>query len=420
MNLRSVLLVFCLAGNALLAAALLRHGSNPSPAPVPEAKIPATADPVGPTTASAAAAISIAPSSDFQWSQLAAPDLAVYITRLRAFGVPEPVVRNIIVGAVEAIYRPKRGALRPQKKPDDGKFWARRNFYSIDSQMTKAQREQMRALQKEESDLIKSLLGPDVYQQMQKDSGNPDWSDRYFVSIPKDLRDKVQDIDGRMSEAKQEIYAATDGYFDQGTQADLRAVEKKFHAELAAILTPEQLLEWDLRHSDTANQLKNDLSAFDPNEAEFRALFQYQQAAQDLNPQRNPDDDPPAPTADERKARQEKQKELDAGLAQAIGDDRAKEYKLEQDWGYRNLIESGVPKDSVVKLDDMKNQAQAAAQKVRGDPTLSSDQRAQALSAIRAETQNDINALLGAKPGKRYFNQSGWWLNNIAPAPATR
>ena len=343
-----------------------------------------------------------------------------YIAWLRAFGVPEPTVRDIIFGAVEAIYRPKRAALRPPKKPDDGKFWVRHNFYGADSQMSKAQREQMRALQKEESDLLKSLLGQDVYQQRAKDAGSPDWTDRYFASIPKELRDKVQDIDGRMNEAKQEIYAAANGYVDQDTQADLRAVEKKFHDELAAVLTPEQLLDWDLRHSDTANQLKNNLSAFDPNEAEFRALFKYQQAAQDLNPPRNPDDDPAPPTADERKALQEKQKELDAGLAQAIGDDRAKEYKLEQDWGYRNLIDTGVPKDALFKVDDMKNQAQAAAQKIRSDPTLSSDQRAQALSAIHTETQNGINGLLGDKQGKRYFNQSGWWLNNIAPASSTR
>jgi len=62
------------------------------------------------------------------------------------------------------------------------------------------------------------------------------------------------------------------------------------------------LLEWDLRHADGANQLKNDLSAFDPNEAEFRALFQYKQALDDLNPSRDPDSDAPKPTAEERKA----------------------------------------------------------------------------------------------------------------------
>ena len=420
MNLRLVLLVLCLAGNALLATALFRHGSHSPPPAVPEANVPTTAVQVESSPSGAPAAATVTATPDFQWSQLTAPDLAVYIVQLRAFGVPEPTVRDIIFGAVEAIYRPQRGALRPPKKPDDGKFWARRNFYGPESQMTKTQREQMRVLRKEESDLLKSLLGQDVYEQMAKDSGNQDWTDRYFASIPKELREKVQDIDSRLNDAKQEIYAAMGGYVDQDTQADLRAVEKKFHDELAAVLTPDQLQEWDVRHSETANQLKNDLSAFDPNEAEFRSLFKYRQAAADLNPPRNPDDDTPPPTADERKALQEKQKALDAELAQAIGDDRVKEYKLEQDYSYRNLIEAGVPKDSVFKLDEMKTQAQAASQKVRRDMTLSPDQRNQALSAIRTETQNGINGLLGDKQGKRYLNNDGWWLNNIAPASASR
>jgi hypothetical protein len=197
----------------------------------------------------------------------------------------------------------------------------------------------------------------------------------------------------------------------------LRKVEKKYHDELAKILTPDQLLEWDLRHSDTANQLKNNLSAFDPNEAEFRSLFQYQQAMEALNPTRDPDSDAPQPTAEERKALQDQQKALDAQLAQAVGTNRVAEYKLEQDYGYRNLIDSGVPKASVFALDDMKKQAQAAASKIRQDQTLTSDQRNAALAAIRTETQTSIGGLLDEKQAKQYSNNGGYWLNNIAPAP---
>ena len=67
------------------------------------------------------------------------------------------------------------------------------------------------------------------------------------------------------------------------------------------------------------------------------------------------------------------------------------------------------------KLDEMKKQAEDAANKIRNDQSLSTDERSAALSAIRTETQNSINELLGAKPAKRYSSQGGWWLNNIAP-----
>ena len=417
---RLILLVLCLAGNVLLATAVLRKEFHSSPPANSSAqKTLRAAKPRGPVQPGASGASTVAEMPDFQWSRLIAPDYVVYIARLRLFGTPEPQVRDVIYGLVEAVYRPKRGAVRElssPKKPDNVKYWEHRNFWGgPEAQMTKAQHEQMRALQKEESDLLKSLFGEDFYQQRTKDDGGEDWTGKLYGFIPKELREQVQDIDARMNEEKQDIYAKNEGYFDQYAQADLHKIEKKYHDELAKILTPEQLLEWDLRHSDTANQLKNDLSAFDPNEDEFRALFQYKQAQEDLNPQSDPDSDAPPVTADQLKANADKQKALDDELAQTVGTNRAAEYKLEQDYSYRSLIDSGVPKESVFKLDEMKQQAQDAANKIRGDKSLSDDDRAAALSAIRAETQNSINELLGTKPAKRYSNNGGWWLNNIAP-----
>lgn len=417
MNSRLLLLVLCLAGNVLLAKALLRHSSTHPRAGNSTPATATAADPL-PAVNSQATTPGVADNPamrEFQWSQIYAPDFAVYIEQLRGFGTPEPKVREIIYGAVESIYRPQRGLLRPPvKKAEDTKFWERRNSFRAAQPPTKEQRAQLRALQREESDLLKSLLGVDVYEQIAKDMGN-DWTEKYFAFIPKALREKVQEIDQEMNEERQEIYAKNDGSFDSYQQEDLRKVEKKYHDELAKILTPDQLLEWDVRHSNTASQLKNDLSAFDPNEDEFRALFHYKQAMEDLNPSRDPDSDAPQPTAEERKALAEKQKALDAALAQAVGDDRVKEYKLEQDYGYRNLIASGVPKASVFQLEDMKKQAQDAANKIHRDQTLTSDQRSAALAAIRAETQRGINGLLTEKQTKQYVNQGGWWLNNIAP-----
>jgi hypothetical protein len=414
---RVILLMLCLAGNVLLATAVLRkssHSPTTDNSSVPKISI-ATGQsgkvPSGPSGAGTVAEI-----PDFQWSQLVAPDYVIYIARLRLFGTPEAQVRDIIYGLVEAVYRPKRGALRPPKKPHDGKFWEHRGFWGgPEAQMNKVQREQMRALQKEESDLLKSLFGEGFYQQRIKDDGGEDWTGKIYGYIPKELREQVQDIDSRMNEEKQDIYGKNEGYVDQYAQADLHKIEKKYHDELAKILTPEQLQEWDLRNSDTANQLKSDLSAFDPNEDEFRALFQYKQAQEELNPQLDPDSDAPPLTADQIKANTDKQKALDDELAQTVGTNRVAEYKLEQDYGYRSLIDSGVPKESVFKLDEMKQQAQDAANKIRGDKSLSDDDRAAALSAIRTETQNSINELLGAKPAKRYSSQGGWWLNSIAP-----
>ncbi|HEY5297165.1 MAG TPA: hypothetical protein VIK59_04510 [Verrucomicrobiae bacterium] len=247
MNLRLILLALCLAANALLATILFRHNSASSqPKNFSAKKIPtSTSVVVSKKQSGAAKNPAVAPAeflpANFQWSQLLATDFPAYIKNLRAFGTPEQKVRDIIFGAVEAIYRPRRAQLQPKPKADDGKFWEHRFFYG--SQSTKEQREQMRALRKDESDLLKSLLGDDVYEQMQKDSVNSDWEEQQLGFIPKNLRQKVEDINEQMNDDKQEIYARSQGYMDQYAQSDLRKIEKKYHDQLATILTPDQLLE---------------------------------------------------------------------------------------------------------------------------------------------------------------------------------
>ena len=160
MNPRVIVLAFCLAGNALLAFALLRHTAPAAPRPASASgNIPtASQNPAAPAVAAEDAALTDLLNEtngiDFSWSRFTLADYARYIKELRAFGTPEARVREIILGAIEASYRPKRAALIPPKKPDDGKFWARRNFYGFQSQQTKEQRVQMRALRKEESELV--------------------------------------------------------------------------------------------------------------------------------------------------------------------------------------------------------------------------------------------------------------------------
>jgi hypothetical protein len=126
---------------------------------------------------------------------------------------------------------------------------------------------------------------------------------------------------------------------------------------------------------------------------EFRAIFDYKQALEDLNPQRFPSEDSPRPSAEETKARQQKQKDVEAALADTLGADRAKEFKMLDQWEYRNLADSGVSKDALLKVAEMKQQAENAAAEVRRDKSLSADQRTQALQAVRIETEKSLAEL---------------------------
>jgi len=351
----------------------------------------------------------------FQWSQLESAEYKEYIARLRAFGVPEKVIRDIIIADVTKLYRPRFAALRPPKKPKNPNFWETRNRgYYPDRDATKEQREQVRALQKEQTELIKELLGADVYEVMAQESGYPDWTERQFGALPKETRDKISDMQQRFQEAQSEIYAKADGYIDQDAQAELAAARRKLRTELATVLTPEQLEEYELRSSETAQNMKWELAAFNPDEKEFRAIHAFKQLQEETTRVSNVDAEGQQ-TAEERKSQQAKIKELEAALKETLGADRVREYKLMEQYEYRNLFESGVSKESVFQVADMKSEVEKAASELRKNKALTDEQRREALIAIKAETEKSLAELLGSRRAKAYQSQGGWWLRNLVP-----
>jgi len=354
----------------------------------------------------------------FNWAQLESADYKEYIARLRAFGVPEKTIRDIILADINRLFRPKFAALRPPKKPKSDKFWENKNnWWGPNRDMTKEQREQTAALQKEQKEMIKELLGKDVYEQMAKESGYPDWTERMYGSLNPEQREKVEEIQQRFGEAQSDIYAKSEGYIDQDTQNELKALQRKAHDELAGILSPEQLEEYELRSSDIAQNMRWELRSFEPTADEFRAIFKRKQAEEDLSAaSRSGEDDKPL-TAEEKKALAQKRKELAAEFEKTLTSERMKEYKLMDDWAYRNLLEGGVPKESVFKIADMKKEAEDAASRIKKDKTLTQDQRTEALMAIRVETENTLTGLLGERRAKAYGNNGGWWIRNIAQKP---
>jgi hypothetical protein len=426
MNSRALILALSLVGNVVLAVFVVRQRDNSSasaessthaqPVAAAEESPSTSREAVG--TAESAAAMLVNSSSDspggFRWSQLEAADYKEYIARLRAFGVPEKVVRDIIIADVGKLYRPRFAALRPPKKPKNPNFWETRGYsYNTVRAMTNEQREQTRTLRKEQTELIRELLGAGVYEEMAKDSGYPDYTERMYGPLSKEVREKISGMQERFQDEQSAFYAKIEGYMDQDSQAEMAAIRKKFRAELATVLTPEQLEDYELRSSETAQRMKWELSSFDPDEKEFRAIHAHKQALEELDAGRNSEDKPLTP--DEQKELQKKRKELEASLADKLGTNRVAEYKLMDQYEYRNLLEAGVPKESVFKIPDIKKEAEAAASKLRKDKTLTDEQRNAALQAIKDEATKTLADLLGSRRANYYQQSGGWWLRNLAP-----
>jgi len=422
MNLRLVTLVASLVANVALAAIIAIQRSPSSRPPVAKSDIPVPTtvrkDQTPEARNSGATAASLEAVPGFRWSQLESEDYQEYIIRLRNFGVPEKVIRDIIIADVQKLYRPRFAALRPPKKPADPNFWERRNQgYYPNRDQTKEQRDQTRALQKEQTELIKTLLGAEVYDQISKESGHPDWTERMYGPLSKETREKISEIQERFQEAQADIYARADGFIDQETQAELAGLRRVYREQLAGILPLEQLQEYEVRSSEVAQRMKWELAWFEPDEKEFRAIHTVKQLQDEINGLLNPGIENTDATRAQIKALQERQAELDKAVTETLGTNRAREYQLANQWEYRNLLEAGVAKENVIKVADLRGEVELAAQKLRQDKSLSNEQRTEALRAIKAETEKTLTEMLGERRVKYYTSSSGSWLRNLAPSP---
>jgi hypothetical protein len=196
----------------------------------------------------------------------------------------------------------------------------------------------------------------------------------------------------------------------------LQYLQKEQDSEIAAELSPDELLEYQLRTSNTAGQLRYSLSAFNPTEGEFRAIFKAQQ---DFDKQYGSGGNL---TPDQQRVRQEHQGDLFASIQDAIGPDRAADYKLQTDPNYIQLTDLvdrlDLPASVSKQVASVQSDISKRADAVRKDPGLSAADRNSQLAALADEATGSITAALGERGMAAYRNNGGGWLQALKQPPS--
>jgi hypothetical protein len=414
-------LTFSLLANLALAAWIGFRLVRPNPAPAVTASQTSAIEPKsGPrrfTRVHASAATSVATKDvvdRFNWGNLESSDYKTYMANLRAAGCPEETVRDIILADVDRLFAPRLAALRP--KQEEFEFW-KTGQSPYGAAQSAEERQKAREIYLEKQALLKELLGDDYPKDIARQFGYAAEEDAVMAAIPKEKKDQLQKIRERLNEERREINLKAKGHFSTELQDDLKALNRQARDEYAKILSPHELFEYELRNSELASSLKyNELRFFDATEQEFRAIFKAKQEREALE---RPQDVPAS------QAWRDEQKRINDELRAALGEERMVEYGRAQDGDYQNLVDLAdsrdLPREVVDKVYAMKGDAEKAAREVNHNRELTSEQRQQALAAIRAETERAVAETLGERALKGYRSRAYWlsWLRSIAPQNAT-
>jgi hypothetical protein len=384
-----VLLLLSLAGNAVLAFLTLRSPAPDRPATL-AAVTPPAGGPVAATTGAAPAVVPV-PAAAADWQTLKADsNLHSLVANLRSAGFPPAVVRAVVSQLVND--RVGHGAVSHlpfwKSNPNNPEYLA-------------AQQE----LSNRRREMLNDLLGAEARPSATLD---PATRERRYGRLSDDKIDRIDAIVRDYGELRAKLYAERKPGDFQGSQSAQVAVEEDLTRELATVLTPAELEQYEMRSSQSASRLMGNLKNLDVTEAEYAALFRAQKSYDEADPLRSG-----VTTQEAMVVRAAAQDELNTQARAVLTDDRFYEYLKGSDANYARLAQFAANHPSITpamtyELTQIERVYQATmmtlARPGAGGPP--SPERMSQLTTARKEYQDKIAALVGPEIAAAYAQRN--------------
>lgn len=389
MKASTLLLGASLVANLALGAVWFWRGSAPA------APSPATA-PVAAPKPAAPAPPAITPET---WRDLGSGSDADYVARLRAEGFPPRVVALLVYARLR-----ERHAEAFKKFEPKGvyAYWRRSlsNPYGMPDDLTPEQRAERRALNRQVDEEARGLLGEDLEQM---DLAVRAERKRTYGDLSQAKADQLSAINRDYSELSTMVRDRMQGITLPEDREQLAALETEKRADLAALLTPAELLEYDLRASQSARIVQSRLRNFDATEEEYRAITTLQMAFDKTYGGTNP-------SGAQQQQRTAAQAELNEQIKALMTPERYADYEVKTDSTYTSMAylfaQFNPSGDTVAAVRAQKDFA-TRYNALRNDRTLAPDVRNAQLDALAGEARTRMSEVLGSAAYEAFRNNGG-------------
>jgi len=399
------ILIFSIAANALwLLAAASGYFSFRKPSGAnTSARAPTST--LSPATAKEIAAM------------LSTNDLAALRDQLRALGLPEDLTRSIleerIASGATAIV--KKAAEKARQHP----YWRWEGFVSY-TNLNMEQARELADFGKEQQKQLKQLFG-DAPESIYLRLNYP------FLSADKAAR--LAEVQSDYGDLQMRVIQEMSGFRMPDDEAKARLLAEEQQRDIQALLTPEEQAENNLRNSPTAQTVQFRLSGLDATEDEYKTLYALQSAFDEKYPDSEGDMRLALRisgiyTLTGADARAQAQKELDAQIKSALGDERYAQYQRAQRNDYRTLQAAAqrfnLAPETVAQTYQVRETAASEAARISGDASLDANQKTQAYAALADQATDQIRASLGDEIGDAYINNALSWLKQLPQGGTVR
>jgi hypothetical protein len=399
MKLRPVFLAGSLLVNASLLAALVLQPSLAPPGFRDFFARGSRSSSAATGTAGTAASAKGADAHAGLWATLHTDDLKDLVARMQAAGFPIWAIRAVVQAEVDARYMAR---IRALTQPDpDTPFWKPTPSMGMDP---KRMADYMQ-LVGERSKLLRDVLGNFA---LRDDGDITSVQRRRYGDISTAKIDSVEQINQDYSEMTAQVRAAMNGITLPEDRAKLALLKSEEQADLAAVLTPAELEDYNMRNSTVTTLLRPALALFNATPDEFRAIYNVEQPLSDQLY-------PTAPLSynDMMQTRQQLADQLKA----ALGDQRYADFARSSDRDYQQLAQleerDNLPPGTALQAYNLRDNLSQESNRIFSDPTLDTDQKRAALQSLAQNTRSQLTATLGPTASDAYIKTANSWLNSV-------
>lgn len=331
-------------------------------------------------------------TNEFSWRNIEDRDYRRYMENLRRLGCPWETIKDIIIADVNKIYAPRFAELQKLGEGPLGRAL---------TPAVHARNEKLRALRNERYNILKELLGPEVYADLRDISGDSA-ADVQFSYLPAEKRQAASDVQAKYFELESLVYWRAHGISLSPEDAvEVKKIQADREVEMEMVLGKDDFGKYKMQSSRLALRLTHDLETFDPNEGEYVAIFKYREASESL-----------AGQAGGRQDSGAQQDQLDSTLKNALGSARYEEYLKSQTKDYQYLWRVGqklaLPNATINSIWNLKEKAESQRSQIFSDVTLDDAARAEKLTALYKQAVAETRSKLGEDAFGVYFKQAYW------------
>lgn len=315
---------------------------------------------------------------------------------LRAAGVPEDLVRALVREQIQAGYRARMRAITDQAR-GDRPWWQTGGRFEL----TAEQRGELRELQRAMRAEVERVLGPD--EGPSNRTGN-------YAFLPADKAEAARQIEADYAEMSRELRDKMEDFRLPSDRDALRLLEEERRADVAALLSPAELHELDLRTSQLSNRLRRELGSVVASEEEFRAIYDLA-ASYEAQYGREATNQ-----AFSRSDRGAAESALRQEIMDMLGPERTAVLARQRDPDYRTMQAAtarlNLPATAIDSVMTARAAAAAESQRIAADTTLDAAARRAALGVIANQVRTQLRTTMG-QDGAEAFAQRARWLREL-------